>query len=138
MSVGALLGFRPHTGAVGLFTALGVALVFAYAWSWVMVTVGLLVRTPEAVQAAGYLVLFPLAFASSVFAPSTTMPTWLRWFPDHRPVTAVTNAARGLTLGHGVVPAGHTLAGEIVAALMWSPRSLPSSPRSPSASTAAA
>jgi ABC transporter DrrB family efflux protein len=120
VAVGLVIGFRPQTGPAGLAAALAVALVFAHAWSWVMVTVGLLVRTSEAVQAAGYLVLFPLAFASSVFVPTQTMPAWLRWFTEHQPVTAVTDAARGLILGPDALPAGQTTGGQIVAALVWS------------------
>lgn len=45
---------------------IGVALAFGYAWSWVMAVVGLLVRTAEAVQAAVYIVVFPLGFTSAV------------------------------------------------------------------------
>lgn len=96
-----------------------VALAFGYAWSWVMV-VGLLVRTTEAVQVIGYLVFFPLTFASSAFVPTQTMPAWLQGFIEHQPVTVVTNALRGLILGQSALPRGQTVAGEVVLALLWS------------------
>src|SRR4029450_3333486 len=74
LSVGYGIGFRPQTGLPGLLGAAAVGLLFGYAWSWVMALVGLLVRSAEAVQAATYLVVFPLAFTSSVFVPTPTMP----------------------------------------------------------------
>lgn len=120
LAVGFLIGFRPQTSLAGVLGALAVALTFGYAWSWVMVVVGLMVRTSEAVQAAGYLVLFPLAFASSVFVPTETMPAWLRSFTEHQPVTVVTNALRGLILGEGALPVRQTVGGQIVLALSWS------------------
>jgi ABC transporter DrrB family efflux protein len=117
--VGFVIGFRPQTSLTNVLGAFAVALAFAYAWSWVMVVVGLIVRTTEAVQAAGYLVLFPLTFASSVFVPTGTMPAWLRWFTEHQPVTVVTNAVRGLMLGEAALPAGQTVGGQILLALLW-------------------
>jgi ABC-type multidrug transport system permease subunit len=81
--------------------------------------VGLLVRTAEAVQAATYLVVFPLAFTSSVFVPTQTMPGWLQPFAANQPVTVATNALRGLVLGQGALPPGRTVAGQVALALLW-------------------
>jgi hypothetical protein len=61
-----------------LLGGVAVALLFAYAWSWVMAALGLVVRTPEAVQAPACMGVFPLAFTSSVFVPVQTMPGWLQ------------------------------------------------------------
>src|ERR671937_306937 len=66
-AVGYGIGFRPQAGFGSLLGALAVGLLFGYAWSWVMALLGLLVRSAEAVQAATYLVVFPLGFTSSVF-----------------------------------------------------------------------
>jgi len=120
LAVGFAIGFRWQTSLAGLLGGVGVALLFGYAWSWVMATVGLLVRTPEAVQAATYMVLFPLAFTSSVFVPVQTMPGWLRAFAAHQPVTVVSNALRGLVLGQGALPPGSTVGGQVLLALAWS------------------
>ncbi len=120
VAVGFAIGFRPQTSLAGVLGALAVALAFGYAWSWVMVVVGLLVRTTEAVQVVGYLVFFPLTFASSVFVPTETMPSWLQWFTEYQPVSVVTNALRGLILGEGALPAGQTIGGQVVLALTWS------------------
>lgn len=119
VSVGTVLGFRYQTSFVRFLGAFALALLFAHALSWVMAAVGLKVRTPEAVQAAAFIPIFPLVFASSVFLPTATMPDWLRVFADHQPLTVVTNAMRGLILGDGALPVGQDLATEIVRALAW-------------------
>jgi ABC transporter DrrB family efflux protein len=118
-AVGLAIGFRPQTSMGGLLAALAVGLAFGWAWSWVMALLGLLVRTAEAVQAATYLVVFPLAFTSSVFVPTQTMPAWLQPFAANQPVTVATNALRGLVLGPGALPPGRTIASQVVLALLW-------------------
>jgi ABC transporter DrrB family efflux protein len=119
LAVGLAIGFRPQTGSLGLLAAVAVGLLFGYAWSWVMALLGLLVRSAEAVQAAVYLVVFPLAFTSSVFVPTQTMPGWLQPFAANQPVTVATNALRGLVLGQGALPPGRTVAGQVALALLW-------------------
>jgi ABC transporter DrrB family efflux protein len=119
LAVGYGIGFRPQTGMGGLLGAVAVGLLFGYAWSWVMALLGLLVRSAEAVQAATYLVVFPLAFTSSVFVPTQTMPGWLQPFAANQPVTVATNALRGLVLGQGALLPGRTVAGQVVLALLW-------------------
>jgi ABC transporter DrrB family efflux protein len=119
VGVGYGIGFRPQTGFGGLLGALAVGLGFGYAWSWVMALLGLLVRSAEAVQAATYLVVFPLAFTSSVFVPTQTMPGWLQPFAANQPVTVASNALRSLVLGQGALPPGRTVAGQVVLALLW-------------------
>jgi ABC transporter DrrB family efflux protein len=119
VSVGAALGFRYQTTFVRFLAGFGLALLFAHSLSWVMAALGLKVRTPEAVQSAAFLPIFPLVFASSVFLPTQTMPDWLRVFADNQPLTVVTNAMRGLMLGDGALPPGQELGVEIVRALVW-------------------
>jgi ABC transporter DrrB family efflux protein len=119
VAVGFAIGFRPQTSFGGLLGALAVGLAFGYAWSWVMALLALVVRTAEAVQAATYLVVFPLAFTSSVFVPTQTMPGWLQPFAANQPVTVATNALRGLVLGQGALPPGRTVAGQVALALLW-------------------
>ncbi|MGH3443404.1 MAG: ABC transporter permease [Nitriliruptorales bacterium] len=118
--VGFAVGFRYQTSFLGLVAAVGLALTFAYSLSWVMATIGLKVKNPEAAQSAVFLPVFPLVFASSVFVPTETMPSWLRAFADNQPVTIVANALRGLTMGPGaLLEPGQTVAGQVLLALAW-------------------
>jgi ABC transporter DrrB family efflux protein len=96
--VGLLVGFRPSGGVLGSAGAIGLMLLFGFALSWVGVTAGALVRTPEALQGIIFAAVFPLTFVSSAFVPTQSMPGWLAWFADRQPMTLVTNAVRSLTL----------------------------------------
>ncbi len=120
MAVGFAIGFRWQTSALGMLAGMLVAMVFAHALSWVMAAIGLAVKNPEAAQSAVFLPVFPLVFASSVFVPTGTLPSWLQGFADHQPITVTTNALRGLILGQGALPPGHTVAGDVLMALAWS------------------
>jgi len=97
--VGFLLGFDYLRGASYFVMGLGLVVLFAYAFSWVSAVIGLLLRDAETVQVAGFLWVFPLVFASSVFVPVQTMPGWLQAFANNQPVTQVVNAVRHLTQG---------------------------------------
>ncbi len=117
--VGFLIGFRWQTNAFGMVAGLIIALAFSYAFSWVMATIGLLVKNPEAAQAAVFLPVFPLVFASSVFVPTATMPGWLQVFADNQPITTTVNALRGLILGSGALEPGQSTESQIVISLVW-------------------
>jgi ABC transporter DrrB family efflux protein len=119
LAVGLAIGFRPQTGIAAVLAGVAIALGFGYAWSWAMAALGLVIRTPEAVQAASFMGAFPLAFTSSVFVPTQTMPGWLQAFAANQPVTVTTNALRGLILGQGALPPGQTVSGQVVLALAW-------------------
>jgi ABC transporter DrrB family efflux protein len=93
---GLLVGWRIRSSpaeAIGGFLLL---LSFAYAMSWVMATVGLLVRTPEVVQNASFIVIFPLTFIANTFVPTNNFPAFLKVIADWNPVSAVVQAARQL------------------------------------------
>ena len=62
-------------------------------------TIGMLVGTPEAVQAALLSVVFPLTFASSAFVPVDTMPSWLQAFAENQPLTKMIDTLRNVFIG---------------------------------------
>jgi ABC-type multidrug transport system permease subunit len=74
----------------------GLLLLFAYAISWAMAYVGLLVPSVEVVNNASAMVIFPLTFIANTFVPAENLPTPLRIFAEWNPVSAVTQAAREL------------------------------------------
>lgn len=94
--VGVLIGYRAPGGIVGVLLAVLLLLVFCFSLSWLWLIVGLKVRSPNAVMGTSMMVLFPLTFVSSVFAPPETMPGWLEAFVEVNPVTLLCEAARGL------------------------------------------
>jgi ABC transporter DrrB family efflux protein len=102
VAVGMATGFRFHGGALGVIAGLALLLLFEFAFSWIGVLIGLSVKSVEAAQSGGFIWLFPLTFASSAFVPVESMPSWLRGFADHQPVTVTVNALRGWFNGEPV------------------------------------
>jgi ABC transporter DrrB family efflux protein len=100
--VGYIIGFRFTGGFAGAVAAIVVVALFGLALSWIFAYVALTVKGAEAAQAAGFVVIFPLVFASSVFVPTSSMPDWLQAFAKVSPVTLTANTARGFSLTHGI------------------------------------
>jgi len=97
--VGLAVGFRPEGTVLEWAVGLGILLLFSFAFSWIGVTIGMLVRTPEAVQAAMFVFVFPLTFVSSAFVPVDTMPSWMQTFAANQPLTKVINMLRDIFIG---------------------------------------
>jgi ABC-2 type transport system permease protein/oleandomycin transport system permease protein len=97
--VGMLVGFRFHTNLIASVAALLLVVAFGFAFSWISATIGLTVHDVESAQTAGFLWVFPLVFASSVFVPIHTLPGWLQAFARINPITNTANAMRALILG---------------------------------------
>lgn len=99
VAIGFLVGFRPSAGVDDWLFVVGLALLFTLAISWLSAILGLFVKTLEAAQWIGFVVIFPLTFISSAFVPTSTMPSGLRAFAENQPVTHVINAMRSLLVG---------------------------------------
>jgi ABC-2 type transport system permease protein len=97
--LGVVLGFRPEAGVGGVLAALALVVVFAFGLSWVFTTMGLLLRSPNAVMNAGFMSIFPLTFLSNVFVEPETLPAWLEAFVDVNPISILATASRGLMNG---------------------------------------
>jgi ABC transporter DrrB family efflux protein len=98
VAVGYAVGFRFLGGVAGAVGCIAVVAAFGFALSWIFAFVALTVRGAEAAQTAGFVVIFPLVFASSVFVPVATFPGWLQAFAKINPVTVTADAARSLAL----------------------------------------
>jgi ABC transporter DrrB family efflux protein len=99
--VGYIIGFRFRAGFAQALGCIAIVTAFGLALSWIFAFVALTVRGAEAAQTAGFVVLFPLVFASSVFVPVSTLPNWLEAIAKVSPVTLAANAARSLALVPG-------------------------------------
>jgi ABC-2 type transport system permease protein len=100
MVLGVILGYRPEAGPLGMVAALGLVVVFAFGLSWVFTTLGLVMRSPNAVMNAGFMGIFPLTFLSNVFVDPETLPSALKAFVDVNPISTLTDASRGLMEGN--------------------------------------
>ena len=113
IAVGTAVGFRFHNGFRPAVAAVFVALLLGYCLSWVFAFIGLTVADPESAQLAGFLPIFPLVFASSVFTSIQSMPGWLQAFAKVQPITRAADTVRALTQGGPV-------AANLIWTLLWS------------------
>ena len=97
--VGYLIGFRFHGGFLWAIAAMAIAVAFGTAFSWVSANIGLALRDVESTQAASFVWVLPLVFASSAFVRVQSMPGWLQAFAKVNPVSIVVDAVRSLALG---------------------------------------
>jgi ABC transporter DrrB family efflux protein len=99
-AVGFIAGFNFVDASAGE-VALGIVLLLllGYAFSWIFALLGLYASSPETANSLGFVLLFPLTFASSVFVPVDSMPDGLRQFAEANPFTTVSDAMRALWLG---------------------------------------
>ena len=97
--VGVALGYRPDAGVAGAVAALALVVAFSFGLSWVFSVLGLLMRSPNAVMNAGFMVIFPLTFLSNVFVDPATLPGPLQAFVDVNPISVLATACRSLMDG---------------------------------------
>jgi ABC transporter DrrB family efflux protein len=93
---GLLIGWRIRNGVVDGVLGFLLLLLFGFALIWLGIWVGSIMRTVEAVQGFMFTVMFPLTFVANTFAPTESMPAWLRTIAEWNPVSAVTQACREL------------------------------------------
>lgn len=99
IAVGFAVGFRPNASFTDWLLVIGLGLLFTLAISWMSAILGLLVKSLEAAQWIGFVVIFPLTFISSAFVPTDTMPAALQVFAENQPLTQVIDAVRSLLVG---------------------------------------
>ncbi len=112
VAVGLLVGFTFDADALEILAGIALMVLFGYAFSWVFALLGLTASSPESAQSLGFIVIFPLTFASSAFVPIESMPSWLEAFAEVNPFTVTVDAMRALWLD---APAGDS----IWRALLW-------------------
>ncbi len=110
--VGLIIGFRIEHGFLDFVLAMLLTLLFGFAFSWISAVIGLAVKNVETAQSAGFIWVFPLVFASSIFVPIHTMKAGIRDFAENNPISYVADSVRALSLG---TPIGN----EIWYSLLW-------------------
>jgi ABC transporter DrrB family efflux protein len=118
--VGYFVGFRFEGGALFAILAIALAVLVGFTFSWISATIGLRIKDPESVQAASFVWIFPLTFASSAFVPVSSMPGWLQAVANANPVTIWANTLRALTLGNDTLAERMLLGHPTTTLLLWS------------------
>jgi ABC-2 type transport system permease protein len=119
-AIGFAVGFRLHGDVWSGLAAFGLCVVFAFAFEWMFICLGLVAGSAQGAQGLSMLV-FPLTFVSSAYVPVDTMPSWLQPIAEHQPVTVMVDAVRSLCLGDPAL-AGltGTTAHYVILSLIWS------------------
>jgi ABC-2 type transport system permease protein len=104
MLTGLAVGWRVNSSPLEFLAGIALLLLFSYAFSWVMALLGMSVKTPEVINNASFMILFPLTFISNAFFPSDTLPLVLRVFAEWNPVSSLVQAARELFGNVGSAP----------------------------------
>jgi len=102
IAVGYAMGFRFQGGFFPAFAGVWLIILFGIALTWVGVFIGISVKDAETAQVAGFVWVFPLVFASSLYVPIETMPSWLQAFANVNPVTPMVDTIRALSWGTSV------------------------------------
>jgi ABC-2 type transport system permease protein len=99
IGLGIGIGWRPTASATAWAAAAAMIVAFVLAMSWFAAAFGLLVRSPEAANAATFVIMF-LPYLSTAFVPARTMHAVLRPVAENQPFTPVIETMRGLWMGH--------------------------------------
>jgi len=110
--VGLLVGFNFSSSPLEVIAAFGLLLLFGYAFSWAFAFVALVAKSAEGAQALGFMLIFPLTFASSAFVPPESMPSGVQEFAEANPFSTIVDATRALFVD---APAGN----DVWAAVLW-------------------
>jgi ABC-2 type transport system permease protein/oleandomycin transport system permease protein len=119
IGVGMAAGFRFGNGFLPVIAAVLLVILFGIALTWIGVFIGISVKNQETAQVAGFVWVFPLVFASSLYVPIATMPGWLQAFANINPVTAMAGVVRALFLGSNPLVGGAVLNDYLWKILVW-------------------
>ncbi len=118
-AVGFAVGFRISGSTLDALAALGLTILFGFAFVWMFIALGLMAGSPQAAQGLSFLV-FPLSFVSSAYVPVSTMPGWMQGFANNQPMTQMVNTVRLLTGGPAAQQLlGHPVSYYLVPSLLW-------------------
>ena len=119
LAVGFAVGFRPAGPVVDTLVAIGLTLVFGFAFCWLFILIGLVSGSAQAAQGMS-MIVFPLTFVSSAYVAVSSMPGWMQAFARNQPITAMVDAVRAWLVDDPVNSLGHTAGYFTVRALLWS------------------
>ena len=97
---GLILGWTPQLTFLHGLEVAGLILFGMLAFTWAGVLFGMLVRSPDAMQGVGFIIVFPLAFMAGTFVPIAGMAAVPRAIAQWDPISALVAATRNLTQGY--------------------------------------
>jgi ABC-2 type transport system permease protein len=99
VALGFVVGWRPHFTLTTGLECLGLVLLAMFAFTWAGTYFGMLVRSPDAMQGIGFIIIFPLSFLAGTFVPIAGMALIPRTLGDWDPISALVASVRHLSSG---------------------------------------
>jgi ABC-2 type transport system permease protein len=96
---GLALGWSPHLSLAHAIELVALMTLGVFAFTWLGVLLGMLVRSPDAMQGVGFTVIFPLSFMAGTFVPIAGMDAVPRAIAEWDPIAALVASVRELTQG---------------------------------------
>jgi ABC-2 type transport system permease protein len=120
-ATGFAVGWSIDGGVLDALGGLVLLIAFAGAMIWTGTLVGVIARSPDAVQGFVFMIVFPLTFLSNAFVPAAGLPDGLRQIAEWNPVSALVAAVRTLFGNPTAVPSGAPwpLQHPVPAAVLW-------------------
>lgn len=116
VAVAFLVGFRPEASLFGWLGIIAILMLFTFAISWLSAILGMIAKSPEAVQWISFLLIFPLTFASNAFVPTQGMVAPLKFFAENQPVSHVIATIRSLLFND---PVNFPLGNHAILSIIW-------------------
>ncbi|HYC82339.1 MAG TPA: ABC transporter permease, partial [Solirubrobacterales bacterium] len=118
---GLIVGWGISSTPLEALAGFGLVLLLAIAMIWLGTLVGVVVRTPDAVQGIAFIAVFPLTFVANTFVPVSGLPDGLRQFAEYNPVSAWSAGIRTLFGNPTAIPDGSAwpLEHPVLASVLW-------------------
>jgi ABC-2 type transport system permease protein len=97
IGVGLALGWNPHLPLGHAVELVALMLLAVVAFTWCGVLFGMLVRSPDAMQGMGFIIILPLTFLAGTFVPIAGMDAVPRAIAQWDPISALVATVRSLT-----------------------------------------
>jgi ABC-type polysaccharide/polyol phosphate export permease len=120
VALGMILGWRPSFDLVHGLELFGLVALSMLAFTWTGVFFGMIVRSPDAMQGVGFIIVFPLTFMAGTFVPIKDMALIPRTIGDWDPFSSFVAAVRHLTANGYPSSGSWPLDHPEVAMLIWS------------------
>jgi ABC-2 type transport system permease protein len=119
VGVGLAVGWEWHGSFAEALAAFGLLLALRFAFLWIGIFLGLIAKSPEAVQGL-WAALFPITMLTSAFVAPELMPSALGFIAEWNPLSSTVGATREL-FGNPGAPTGGSWIAEhaLLMAVVW-------------------
>jgi ABC transporter DrrB family efflux protein len=118
---GLIVGWGISSSALEAIACFGLIFLIAITSIMLGTMVGVLARSPDAVQGIAFVAVFPLTFVANTFVPVGSLPDGLRQVAEYNPISAWAAAVRTLFGNPTAIPsnAAWPLEHPVIASIAW-------------------